>query len=394
MAFKRDQTPGADIQRFLGMPAKRRELIAAAPDTLPVAEYGVNRLARALHPGTMRAKVVEKALVATDCWKITLESLRDDGRFPYFRAGQFTALSARVGDSFLTRPYSIVSSPRAALAGVLEIIVQRKSGGIFSAWLIDEAEIGTELAVSEPAGDFHHDDLRDRGHVLAIAGGSGVTPFLSMAKAICEGSEDFHLTLVVGARTRAHLCFDVAEFDGAAEGRIRVVPVLSEEEVSGMRHGFITADVLAEFLGEGRAEDASVFMCGPDAMYAFVGAELAKLGFPEARIRRERNAVGNRPVGEQATYNLTVHIRDAVCTIPARNDETLATAMERAGIAAPVRCKNGSCGFCHSRLVAGECCVEAENDFRRAADRKFGFIHPCCTYPLSDVEIDVPIFEA
>ncbi|MBR2789225.1 MAG: 2Fe-2S iron-sulfur cluster binding domain-containing protein [Eggerthellaceae bacterium] len=384
MAFRKSTDVREDIARFMGMTEVRRRLIAEAPDTLPVAEFGVNRLAKALHPGYLRAEVVAKAPAGTDCCRITLRSLRADGRFPYFRAGQFVALSAKVGESFLTRPYSIASSPREALAGTLEVIVQRS--GIFSTWLIDEAQPGTQLVVGEPSGDFHHDSLRDAPHVVAVAGGSGVTPFLSMAKAICEGSEDFRLTLIAGARTRAKLCFDPEAFH---DERVRVVPVLSHEEVPGFRHGFITADVLREFVDE----DTSVFLCGPDALYSFARGELAKLGVEPARIRQERNAVGNRAVEEPATFSLTVRIRDAVRTIPASTAETLVTAMERAGIAAPVRCKNGSCGFCHSRVIAGEYFVAPENDFRRAADRKFGYIHPCCTYPLSDMEIDVPIFE-
>jgi ferredoxin len=66
--------------------------------------------------------------------------------------------------------------------------------------------------------------------------------------------------------------------------------------------------------------------------------------------------------------------------------------MERAGIKAPSRCKSGSCGFCHSRLVRGEYFVDTKHEYRRQADLKFGYIHPCCTYPESDMEIDVPPF--
>ena len=66
--------------------------------------------------------------------------------------------------------------------------------------------------------------------------------------------------------------------------------------------------------------------------------------------------------------------------------------MERAGIKAPSRCKSGSCGFCHSRLISGEYFVDKKHEYRRQADFKFGFIHPCCTYPESDMEIDVPPF--
>ena len=85
-------------------------------------------------------------------------------------------------------------------------------------------------------------------------------------------------------------------------------------------------------------------------------------------------------------------MRDQVYTVAALENETLLTAMERAGLKAPSRCKSGSCGFCHSRLISGEYHVNKEHEYRRLADLKFGYIHPCCTYPESDMEIDVPPF--
>ena len=380
MAFKRSNVPGEDIKLAMGMTAKRRQLIDETPATPLVYEYGVNRLAKALHPGYVKALIADKVSCSADCWKITLASA--GGVFPYFRAGQFITLSCKAGESFLSRPYSIISSPKDALAGKLEIMVQRK--GLVDSFLIDEAPEGTELWVGEPSGDFHHDDIRDRGHILAIAGGSGVTPFLSMIKAVSEGSEKFRLTLVYGARTRAHIPFDPDAFkcDG-----VDAVIVLSEEEAEGYRHGFITADLLSEYIDD----DTSVFMCGPDAMYRFVRGELQGLGFDPSRIRQERNSVGDRKVDEIKHFNLIVHIRDAVYELDAANNETLITALERAGIPAVVRCRNGSCGFCHSRVLNGEYFIAAKDDFRRSADKKFNYIHPCSTYPESDIEIDIPI---
>ena len=381
MAFKRSDIPGEDIKLAMGMTAKRRQLIDETPAAPLVYEYGVNRLAKALHPGFVKAVITEKTPCSADCVKITLAPA-DNGEFPYFRAGQFITLSCRAGDSYLSRPYSIISSPEEALAGRLEIMVQRK--GIFSTFIIDEAPAGTELWMGEPSGDFHHDSIRDRGHILAIAGGSGVTPFLSMMKAIREGSEDFRITLVYGARTRAHIPFDPDEFRGE---NVEVVVVLSEEEAEGYRNGFITTDLLKEYVDD----DTSVFMCGPDAMYRFVRGELENLGFDPARIRQERNSVGDRKVDEIKVFRLIVHIRDAVYELDAPNNETLITALERAGIPAVVRCRNGSCGFCHSRVVDGEYFIDSKDDFRRSADKKFNYIHPCSTYPESDMEIDIPI---
>ena len=381
MAFKRSSIPGEDIRLAMGMTAKRRQLIDETPAVPLVYEYGVNRLAKDLHPGFVKAVIAGKTPCSTDCVKIALEPA-GGGEFPYFRAGQFITLSCRAGDSFLSRPYSIISSPKEALAGRLEIMVQRK--GIFSAFLIDEAPAGTELWLGEPSGDFHHDSIRDRSHILAVAGGSGVTPFLSMMKAIHEGSEDFRLTLVYGARTREHIPFDPEEFRG--EG-VEVAVVLSEEEAEGYRHGFITADLLKEYIDG----DTSVFMCGPDAMYRFVRGELETLGFDPSKIRQERNSVGDRKVDEIKVFRLVVHIRDSVYELCAPNNETLITALERAGIPAVVRCRNGSCGFCHSRVVNGEYFIDSKDDFRRSADKKFNYIHPCSTYPESDMEIDIPI---
>lgn len=387
MAFKVSNVPGEDIKRAMGMTAKRRQLIDETPAAPLVYEYGVNRLAKALHPGFVKARIAEKAQCSADCWRIRLEPAESSpeaaGRaFPYFRAGQFITLSCKAGDSYLSRPYSIISSPKEALDGKLEILVQRK--GIFSTFIIDEAAVGTGMWMGEPSGDFHHDDIRDKEHILAIAGGSGVTPFLSMMKAIREGSEEFRLTLVYGARTRAHIPFDPDEFRGDG---VDAVVVLSEEEAEGFRHGFITADLLKEYIDE----DTSVFMCGPDAMYRFVTGELNSLGFDPVRIRRERNSVGDRKVDEIKAFRLTVHIRDAVYELDAANNETLITAMERAGIPAVVRCRNGSCGFCHSRVLNGEYFIDNKDDFRRSADKKFNYIHPCSTYPESDMEIDIPI---
>ena len=388
MAFRRSNVPGEDIKLAMEMTAKRRQLIDETPAVPLVYEYGVNRLAKALHPGFVKAVIAEKTPCSADCVKITLRPAANGGEppgggeFPYFRAGQFITLSCRAGDSFLSRPYSIISSPKEALAGKLEIMVQRK--GIFSAFLADEAPPGTELWMGEPSGDFCHDSIRDRNHVLAVAGGSGVTPFLSMMKAIREGSEDFRLTLVYGARTIAHIPFDPEEFRGE---NVDVVVVLSEEEAEGFRHGFITADLLKEYIDD----DTSIFMCGPDAMYRFVQGELKDLGFDPSKIRQERNSVGDRKVSEIKLFRLTVHIRDAVYELEAANNETLITAMERAGIPAVVRCRNGSCGVCHSRIINGEFFIDSKDDFRRAADKKFNYIHPCSTYPESDMEIDIPI---
>lgn len=374
-----------DIKRFQEMTNDRRRIIDNTPATPLPQTYAVNELSKALHPNVIPAEIVDAKEIGRNCKIITLKSTSENGRFPYFRAGQFITISARVGDSFITRPYSISSSPYQAMQGIMEVIVQK--AGLFSSYLLEEAKVGDKVVVGEPTGDFYYDNIRDRETIVAIAGGSGITPFISMIKSIIEGSDDFNLIVFYGVRTRSDLLMDL---DSVKHEKIKVIPVLSYEEVDGYEHGFITKELISKYV----PAKYSVFMCGPDAMYNFVTDEFVKLGLDRHSIRQEHNSIGDRQFVEPKVFKLTVHIRDQVYVVDAYQNETLVCAMERAGLAAPVRCKSGSCGFCHSRLVKGEVTTPEKYESRRAADKKFGYIHPCCTYPDSDLEIDVPPFVA
>ena len=372
-----------DIKRFQEMANDRRKIIDNTPATPLPKTYAINELSKSLHPNVIPAEIVNFEDVGRNCKIIRFKSLSENGRFPYFRAGQFITISSRVGNSFVTRPYSISSSPFQAMEGTMEVTVQK--AGLFSTYLLEEAKIGDKVIIGEPTGDFYYDNLRDNNTIVAIAGGSGITPFISMIKSIIEGSDDFNLIVFYGVRTRSDLLIDI---DSVKHEKIKVIPVLSHELVEGYEHGFITKEIISKYV----SNNYSVFMCGPDKMYDFVKNEFIKLGIDAYSIRQEHNSIGNREFIEPKVFKLTVHMRDKVYVIDAHQNETLLAAMERAGLSAPSRCKSGSCGFCHSRLIKGECTIPEKYEYRRAADLKFGYIHPCCTYPDSDIEIDVPPF--
>lgn len=86
---------------------------------------------------------------------------------------------------------------------------------------------------------------------------------------------------------------------------------------------------------------------------------------------------------------LKVHLGGIITTVPARAAETVLETMERANLAPPSECRSGECGFCCSLLLSGEVYIPPEGDGRRAFDRKLGYIHPCASYPVSDLEIEV-----
>ena len=142
----------------------------------------------------------------------------------------------------------------------------------------------------------------------------------------------------------------------------------------------------------------SVFICGPEAMYRFLSDEVAKLELPRRLVRREMLGV-TKKVWEQPgypqdakgkTFRMTVRQGEMEKVIDASADEPILVAIERAGIAAPSRCRSGECGWCRSKLVSGDIFVPEENEGRRWADVQHGYIHPCSTFALSDLVIEVP----
>lgn len=375
--FKRQIFGFMDLLRFKKMVPKRREKLAEGSSAPLPKTYRVNETAKILHPGYQSAKLTRIEQNTADTKTYTFETERPF----YFRAGQYVTLGCKVGESEVSRPYAISSAPKAALGRRVSLTV--KKCGFFSGYLFDEAKVGDVFTLGDPSGDFCHEPVKDAEQLVGLAGGSGVTPFYSMAQAIADGTMDCTLTLFYGAKTEAELIFK-KELDALVSEKFKVVYVLSDEEKAGYEHGFIGADLIKKYV----SGDFTAMLCGPAAMYAFADKELASLGLPLRRIKKEANCVGVRDVPPQ-TYTLTVHIGFDTYTVPADARETVLTALERAGLKVPAKCRAGGCGFCHSKLVSGSFLV-AGADKRRIADTKFGYIHPCCSYPDSDMELIVP----
>ena len=384
-----------DMLKFKNMSKVREKAIQAAPANEVSGEFAINTNAKKLHPDYQRL-VIDEVIPHEGAKAKTFVFRRADGEaFPYFRAGQYLSLKLPLEDSFVTRAYSLCSSPKDALKGRAAITVRSNPGGFAADKLLAALKPGDEVIASDPQGFFYYEDLRDAKHVVGLAGGSGITPFLSMAYALRDGAEDFELTLLYGSRDEESILFKKELNEVAAAcPKFRVVHVLSDEEKAGYEHGFITAELIKKYAP---ADDYSVFMCGPKAMYAFEEGEMKKLGLPKRRYRMEMSGdylhaadnAGFPAEKKGAEFTLTVDIRGEKQTVPCKAEESLLWAMERAGIKAPSHCRSGECGWCHSRLVSGDVYIPEDADGRRMADKKFGWIHPCCSFPLSDVELCV-----
>lgn len=375
--FKRKLFGFMDLLRFKHMTDVRRAKLQEGSSAPLPTTYRVNETAKVLYPGTQWATLEEITTHNGDTKTYTFQLTLP----VFFRAGQYVTVRAKVGESLVARPYAISSSPEMGLRKKLSVTV--KKAGFFSDYLYDNAKVGDRMEIGDPSGEFYYESLTDTKHILAIAGGSGITPFYSLAQSIHDGTEDCTMTLIYGAKTLSDLVFK-QQLDELVSDKFNVVYVLSDEKADGCEYGFITKELLAKYT----QNCYTTMLCGSNGMYKFVDQQLKDFGVNISKVKHEPNCVGLRDV-ENKTFTLTVHIRDKKYTVKASNRETILVAMERAGLYVPSKCRAGGCGFCHSKLVSGKFSL-AGADKRRLADAKFGYIHPCCSYPDSDMELIVP----
>ena len=370
---------------------------SSAEPVRDLLSYKPNQLAAALHP-KVQYLVVKEILAFSDDMKryvLAPDTTKGTTSLAWFSAGQYLSVVADIQGKPFKRPYSIASSPADTLKGEYMITVKRVGGGIVSQYILDHWTVGTPVTASAPLGDFTYERLRDAGTVIGIAGGSGITPFRALAKAIYEGDEPCSLVLLYGSRTLKDAVFsDEIAAMAAKNDKIKLVNVLSDETAEGCENGFITAELIKKYAPEG---DYSIFLCGPQAMYNFADKEIAKLGIRRKFVRHElfgeyfhpeKNEDYKGDIGSK--YTLTVRMGDKTYEVPCNADTSLLRAMEDAGLNPPSDCRSGRCGWCHSQLLSGDVYIPASVDGRRIADKLYGYIHPCCSVPLGDVSIDVP----
>jgi ferredoxin-NADP reductase len=391
-----------DLFGFIRLRSSRGKRFAAAPSK-PVDPGPVNELAAQLHPRRQNLLVdeIRDETKSTRTFRLVPDPESDTRQLAYFRAGQYLSLKADINRVRIARPYSISSAPREALGadGFYDITIRKIDDGFFTSHVWDNWNVGTKIVASGPCGRFYHEPIRDGNKIVGLAGGSGVTPFCSMAREIIYGDMNAELLLLYGSSDKDDIVFyeQLGELEAKSAGRIKVVHVLSCDEapLPDCEQGFITADLINKYAD---VDESTFFICGPQAMYDFVRQELAAFGLPPRRIRNEvygeardvSSAPGFPRSAVKKSFELTVRIGGLTTVISARAAESLLVAMERAGLAPPSECRSGTCGVCHTLLVSGDVFVYPDGDGTRAADRQFGFIHPCSSYPLSDIEVAVP----
>jgi ferredoxin-NADP reductase len=367
-----------------------RKLYGGAPASERAVDAGVTRaLVEGLHPGRVPVRVAE-IIEETPSTK-TLRLVSAGGPLFPFRAGQFLTLFLTVDGVRTSRAYSISSPP--ARSGYLDITVRATADGFVSRYLLEEAAEGDLFEVSGPGGFFYHEPLVDTDDLVFLAGGSGITPFMSMIRQAAELGSDVNITLIYGSRRLDDVIFanELSEA-GLNSRQVDVVLVLSEPPDSYQGTcGLLDTETIDPIIGDVKGK--TFFMCGPEAMYGLCSESLEMLGVPWRRIKKEASGpppdialVEGWPEGLMPDELFSVKIADVRKRFDVRAGEPLLNSLERNGVALDNMCRSGECGVCRAALVEGSVYMPDTVAVRKT-DLAYGYIHPCMAYPLSDITI-------
>jgi ring-1,2-phenylacetyl-CoA epoxidase subunit PaaE len=310
-----------------------------------------------------------------------------------FCPGQYLTLRTYIDGSEVRRSYSICSAPDD---GMLCVAIKRIENGAFSGWAHCSLQAGDMIDVMPPAGRFTV--ASRQGHArtyLGIAAGSGITPILSIMKAILAREPRSHFSLLYGNRTTASILFR-SELEALKDrfiGRLSIVHILSKEQqdipILNGRVDATAVKTLLPSLMPGTLPDIAL-LCGPGEMIDAATAVLAAAGMPQTAILSERFFAGTIPISRprmerplEARFATATIIADGVSTsIPVAEDETVLDAALRAGLDLPYSCHAGMCSTCRARVTDGTV-VMTVNYGLEPWETKAGYVLTCQATPTT-----------
>ena len=333
-----------------------------------------------------------------DAVVVTLAPSEEDRAVFDFTQGQYLTFRRKFEDEELRRSYSICAGKDE---GVLKVGIKRVDGGCFSTWVNENLKAGDTLEAMPPMGAFFAPIEPDVAkHYLAFAGGSGITPVLSIIKTVLAREPRSYFTLVYANRQISSIMFreELDDLKSLYLGRLSVIHVLESEAqdidlFTGRVDGEKCAALFKSWIDV--TSVATAFICGPEPMMLAIAAALRVHGLRDEQIKFElfassqpgrasRKVESVASADHAATCKATVTLDGATRTFnfPKHGQCLLDAALENA-MDVPYACKAGVCSTCRAKVLEGEVEMEVNHALEDYEVRQ-GYVLTCQCYPLTD----------
>ncbi len=319
------------------------------------------------------------------------------GGIPFsYLPGQFLTLTLPVGEKPIRRSYTISSSPTQGY--YCEITVKREDQGAGSRYLHDTVKEGDTLEVQAPSGKFIFTG-KEADSVVLIGGGVGITPMMSITRALTDMEWRGDIYFLVACRDPEHFIF-AAELNRLQERHphlhLHVAMSRLEKEVDGYQRGRLSKELLVEWVPD--ITSKWIHICGAPPMMDSTKQMLSELGVPAEKIHLENFGSQQKPRVQAAERKeasiaapvetaATVNFSTSGKSIQFLPEETILEASERVGVDIDYSCRTGMCGVCTVKLLAGAVTMEVE-DGLEPDDKAAGMILACQAKAAGDVTVE------
>ena len=302
-----------------------------------------------------------------------------------FVAGQYITIKKVLSEKEVRRAYSICASPNA---NELKVAVKAVENGTFSTYATSKLKEGDVLEVAEPEGKFILKPEANKNYI-AFAAGSGITPVLSMVKAVLENESSSTFTLVYGNKSADSTIFK-NELDS-----------LSEKYTDQFNLHYIYSKVLANESKFGRIDKGhtnyfvknvhndlsfdAAFLCGPEEMITTVSETLQENGFNEEAIYFELFTASTEEIAldiPDGKSEITVLLDDEKTTFTMEKTDDILAAALRNDLDAPYSCQGGVCSSCLGKVTEGKA-VMSKNSILTDSEIEEGLVLTCQAHPTT-----------
>ena len=302
-----------------------------------------------------------------------------------FTQGQYLTLRTDIDGQDLRRSYSICAGVDD---GELRVGVRKVRGGVFSNWINEHLKPGDTVNVMAPQGRFFVPiEPQAQRHHVGIAGGSGITPILSIMRTTMEIETGSRFTLFYGNRTAESTMFatELEELEARYADRLRVVHIRSAEahHPTALR-GRIDLPMVQRLLAGSLNSIDRWYLCGPSGLVTTLRDDLASVGVPTDRVHLElfRGTGQAIDVADYPPADVTITLSGAEHTVGLTAGETVLESALKNDIDAPYACLGGACGTCKAKLITGAVSME-QNFALNTAEVEAGFILTCQSHPTT-----------
>jgi ring-1,2-phenylacetyl-CoA epoxidase subunit PaaE len=315
-----------------------------------------------------------------------------------YKSGQFLTLIATVGGKEVRRAYSLNSSP--FVDQDLAVTVKRVDNGLMSNWLPDNLKAGTTLKVMEPMGHFTTEYKNEnKRHLILFAGGSGITPMMSIIKSTLTQEPESICSLIYCNRDIDSIIFkdQFEKLQITHAGRLHVIHVLDTAPMNWQGYsGLLNQEMLVklfERIPNWGIEKTTYLMCGPEGMMKNVETlleaqkiskdKIFKESFVQGTIDKEAKKETVVASDEKKAREVTVRYDGQEFKFVVEPNSTiLETALDQ-GIDLPYSCQSGLCTACRGKTLSGQVKLDEEEGLSKS-EREEGYVLTCVGHPMSD----------